>query len=498
MPPKSRGDGGKLSRRAALALIAGGGILGLTGTGAFDTVDANRGFDVSTADDDNALLGIDIPAEVTMPVGSSEELFSLENQAGVQLSVQVESPEDWLDIETAVREGETVDTGGSISISGTVSAGGSGTASVRITATEIASASDESGISIQATRTILINITSESGEIIIGITNNGKVELYQAANSGSDTVTKIFPTNGFKNAGGAVEAIGTIGSDIDADGNPDLVAIKNQNKIIFVDEDGKLDLDTDGNSEEESEDESEDEEESEDESEDEEESEDESEDEGDFVNLNSAQADTQKTTLSTGSWKGYDIFYPSKNHDKIYGISQTSSGWTDPEEIVAPGNGVNAILPPADIDNDGIDELVFADGSQQIRYVDKNLNITKVTSGGVGSSNNIGVGPVATIDGRTLMPTVDGSNNIKLLGPPQDGSGVVKKQAVLKGVDAAKSRVTIADIDRDGEQEIVYLTNSNQKLRYIDNIDISEGSFDSYDVLYEGSSITGEKERGVV
>jgi hypothetical protein len=155
-------------------------------------------------------------------------------------------------------------------------------------------------------------------------------------------------------------------------------------------------------------------------------------------------------------------------------------------------------LPPADIDNDGIDELVFADGSQHIRYVDKNLNITKVTSGGVGSSNNIGVGPVATIDGRTLMPTVDGSNNIKLLGPPQDGSGVVKKQAVLKGVDAAKSRVTIADIDRDGEQEIVYLTNSNQKLRYIDNIDISEGSFDSYDVLYEGSSITGEKERGVV
>ncbi|MFB6293960.1 MAG: hypothetical protein ABEH60_06835 [Halonotius sp.] len=463
---KRSGRTGKLSRRSALALIAGGGLAGLSSVGAFSQVNAGRRFGVSTTTDEDALLGINIPAEVTMPVGSSKELFTLENQAGGQLSVQVESLETWLDIETSVRppNSETVDTGASISISGTVSAGGSGAASVRITATEIASTGDEPTVSIQATRTIPINIASGSGKFIIGITNKKKVELYQAANSGSDTVTKIFPTNGFKNAGGAVKAIGTISSDIDGDGKPDLVAIKNQNKIMFVDEDGKLKLNT----------------------------------KDDFVSLNSAKADTQKTTLSTGSWKGYDIFYPSKNHDKIYAISQTSSGWTDPEGIVAPGNGVNGILPPADIDNDGIDELVFADGSQQIRYVDKNLNITKVTGGGVGSSNNIGVGPVATIDGRTLMPTVDGSNNIKFLGPPKSGSGTVKKRAVFKGVDAAKSRITVADIDRDGKQEVVYLTNSNQKLRYIDNIDISEGSFDSYDVLYEGSSITGEKKRGVV
>jgi hypothetical protein len=461
--PRKSGHSGKVSRRSAIALIAGGGLAGLSGVGAFDQVEADRRFGANTVSDEDALLGIDIPAKVSMQVGSSKKLFTLENQTGVQLSVQVESLEDWLEIESSVSPPNSTtlstDGGGStVDISGTVSSGGGGTASVQINATEVATTSSESSISIQLTRSIPINATSGSGEFIIGITNKKKVELYEATNTGNDTVTKIFPTEGYSKAGGAVRAIGTIGSDIDADGNPDLVAIKNKNKIMFVDEDGKIES----------------------------------------VKINSAKADTQKTTLSTGSWNGYDVFYSSKNHDKIYGINQTSAGWAKPDEIVAPGNGVNGILPPADIDNDGIDELVFADGSQHIRYVDKNLNITKVTSGGVGSSNNIGVGPVATIDGRTLMPTVDGSNNIKFLGPPKSGSGTVKKRAVFKGVDAAKSRITVADIDRDGELEVVYLTNSNQKLRYIDNIDISEGSFDSYDVLYDDSSITGEKKRGVV
>jgi hypothetical protein len=439
-------------------LIAGGGILGFTGTGAFDTVDANRGFDVSTADDDNALLGIDIPAEVTIPVGSSEELFSLENQTNGQVSVQVESLETWLEIEDAVSppDSETVDTSASIRVSGTVSAGGSGNADVQITATQVTDAGEDSGVSIQAERTVPIKTSSGGGGVIIGITNESKVELYKPASSGSDTVTKVFPTDGFKGSRGAVEAIGTISKDNDNDGNLDLVAIKNKNKIMFVDEDGHVQ----------------------------------------DIKLKSNSADTQKTTLSTGSWKGYDIFYSSSG--KIYGISKTSAGWASPAEIVNPGNGVSGVLPPADINNDGINELVFADGSQHMRYMDKDLNITKITGGGVGSSNNIGVGPVATIDDRTLMPTVNGSNNIKFLGPPQNGSGTVKKQAVFRGLDAAKSRITVADIDRDGEQEVVYLTNSNQKLRYIDNIDISKGSFDSYDVIYNGGSIAGEKKRGVV
>lgn len=59
MAPESRGGGGGLSRRAAIALITGGGLLGISGTGAFGQVDGDRAFSVSTADNANALLKID-------------------------------------------------------------------------------------------------------------------------------------------------------------------------------------------------------------------------------------------------------------------------------------------------------------------------------------------------------------------------------------------------------------------------------------------------------
>jgi len=55
---KKRGGSGGLSRRAALALIGGGGLLGISSTGAFDQVQGQRPFDLSV-NDDNALLGVD-------------------------------------------------------------------------------------------------------------------------------------------------------------------------------------------------------------------------------------------------------------------------------------------------------------------------------------------------------------------------------------------------------------------------------------------------------
>ena len=59
MAPKSRGGGGKLSRRAAVAMLAGGSLLGFSGTGAFSQVDGDRPFKVATATDANALLTIE-------------------------------------------------------------------------------------------------------------------------------------------------------------------------------------------------------------------------------------------------------------------------------------------------------------------------------------------------------------------------------------------------------------------------------------------------------
>jgi hypothetical protein len=58
MPNRSgKRSGGTLTRRVALGLIGGGALLGITSAGAFDQVEANRGFDISVADE-TALVGI--------------------------------------------------------------------------------------------------------------------------------------------------------------------------------------------------------------------------------------------------------------------------------------------------------------------------------------------------------------------------------------------------------------------------------------------------------
>src|SRR6056297_2515486 len=79
MAPTSPGGGG-LSRRAALALIGGGGLLGISASGAFDQVGANRPFDLAV-DDDNALLGIDVLGPITVTEsGESVDVLELENR----------------------------------------------------------------------------------------------------------------------------------------------------------------------------------------------------------------------------------------------------------------------------------------------------------------------------------------------------------------------------------------------------------------------------------
>jgi len=59
MAQRKRGGGGGLSRRTALALIGGGGLLGIGGTGAFDQVKSNRRSTVSTVEDNSALLKLE-------------------------------------------------------------------------------------------------------------------------------------------------------------------------------------------------------------------------------------------------------------------------------------------------------------------------------------------------------------------------------------------------------------------------------------------------------
>jgi len=82
-----------------------------------------------------------------------------------------------------------------------------------------------------------------------------------------------------------------------------------------------------------------------------------------------ARPDTDKSLMATGSWQGSptSVFYADTDHAEIYRIAPGGS------PILArdlSGNGVNSVLGVGDIDGDGDDELVYPDGSREIRYVD--------------------------------------------------------------------------------------------------------------------------------
>ena len=156
MAPTSRGGGGKLSRRAALALIAGGGILGFTGTGAFDTVNANRGFDVSTADDDSALLGFE-KKQTSGVDGSTIELVELTNRVGQDLdSVSVEIIGTSGPI-ASLTAPDSLATNSSGRITADLSCGGRPTVDMRITA----SGSDQE---VELIRSVEVNCITICGE----------------------------------------------------------------------------------------------------------------------------------------------------------------------------------------------------------------------------------------------------------------------------------------------------------------------------------------------
>jgi hypothetical protein len=210
----------------------------------------------------------------------------------------------------------------------------------------------------------------------------------------------------------------------------------------------------------------------------------------------SPEARTNNTHLTTGRFDGSatSIFYIANG--EIYRANPEESS----TKIATPDNGASAVAGVRDIDGDSTSELVFVDGSQQLRYVEPNddeaQTFTKIPNGGVGSNNGIGVGAPAdfTGDGKADVPIVDGSNQIRLLGP----EGV--RERLITGNDdeqAAKAPVSANDVDGDGELELVYLENNNSpaELKYVDDV----GGNNSFEVLKDanGEKIQADTARGV-
>lgn len=121
---RSRGGSGGLSRRAALALIGAGGFTAVGASGAFDSVSADRRFNLPVGGG-NELIGIDAQ-NPTGNDGDTVTLLTLYNRFPEpieSLSVEVisEPSSISLDIEDPLDRGEAFDTADPLDVSATVS-----------------------------------------------------------------------------------------------------------------------------------------------------------------------------------------------------------------------------------------------------------------------------------------------------------------------------------------------------------------------------------------
>lgn len=202
--------------------------------------------------------------------------------------------------------------------------------------------------------------------------------------------------------------------------------------------------------------------------------------------------ETQKTRLGVGTWNGSEpgVFFANENHDTLYRVSPDGP----PVAVATPGDGVQAVSGVGDIDGDGTDELVFADASQQLRYLEPDGTVKNVPNGQTGSNNGIGAGGLADLDGdgTVRVVAVDGSNDLKLTGVSTADGG--EGTTTLTAPNAAKASPTVADLDGDGTDEIGYVGIDAGKVKYVDGVgdtDETKHLLDDAGQLIDGSDGTG-------
>jgi PKD repeat protein len=182
-----------------------------------------------------------------------------------------------------------------------------------------------------------------------------------------------------------------------------------------------------------------------------------------LVGGGNSKPSNQNSLLAVGQWNGNktSVFYigKDKSEDTIYRVNNGGSVTV----VARPGNGADAVMGTGDIDGDDTAELLFVDGSQQVRYLEPNGNIGKLTGGDVGSSSGLGAGQPSDFDndGTVRAVIVDGSANVKIVGGAEP-------DITFTSTNAKKAPVTTADVDGDSDLEIVYV-GSNGNLRYVDD-----------------------------
>lgn len=175
----------------------------------------------------------------------------------------------------------------------------------------------------------------------------------------------------------------------------------------------------------------------------------------------SSNPETSKTLMAVGEWNGSppSVFYVNENNDTIYRVDNSGS----PTVVATPDDGAQAVTGVGDIDGDGTEELLFADASQQLRYLEPNGTVKNLSGGQAGSNNGIGVGQPPDFDGDGVVREVlvNGGNQVKIVGEAES-------TITFTSTNAKKAPVTAADVDDDGSPEPVYV-GSNGYIKYVDD-----------------------------
>lgn len=200
-------------------------------------------------------------------------------------------------------------------------------------------------------------------------------------------------------------------------------------------------------------------------------------------------AETAKSKLAVGVWNdsGPAVFFVDDDESYIYYVNQT-----DAVEVVHASNGASAVVGVLDYDGDGATEVVFVDGSQQLRYVEEDgSTIREVSNGGTGSNNGVGAGTPADFDGdgTPRAPIVDGSDQLAVV--TADGNKTILKESG-NAISADKAPVASFDWDDDGTPEILF---RDAGVLYVAD-DVGDGTASVTMVTRNGSGVEIAAETG--
>lgn len=185
------------------------------------------------------------------------------------------------------------------------------------------------------------------------------------------------------------------------------------------------------------------------------------------LDLGSTTPRGKMSALATETWNGHprSVYYPGSSASTLYRVAPGGT----PGTVEQPSNGIKAALGAGDIDDDGVVEFAFVDGSATVRYIvpptERTSRAIESTGVSAGSNNNYGVGSPIDISGYgVVIPAVNGSAGLGLI----DAGGWVDK-SLTSGSTATKTLVFGCDFDGDDNVEIVF-AGSNGYLKYLDDV----------------------------